>query len=312
MVFLKMTGRCGNQMFQYAFARKVMEENKCNELCIDISIIRNSAKKTKDKWWVNALTLFKTHRFVERDIDFAKDLSIRQRMLLREKIFLDEKLRPKLKDKYDSINKRFNEKLNKNGIYYGGGVIHNIEATKGNVYVQGYFEDRSYFDDIRDILCDELYPKKDIEPKNKDFFDLICNNNSVCVSFRKWLGEVTGKEFTKREVCTQQYYVDAIEKMKTMVPDAVFIVFSDDVEWVKQNFDFSMIENAVYFEDGTDSLDEKLRLMFSCKHFIMSNSTFCWWAQYLCKNNDKVVISPKRWFSGEREDHLLQDDWIKV
>ena len=64
--------------------------------------------------------------------------------------------------------------------------------------------------------------------------------------------------------------------------------------------------------DGTDPVWEKLRLMSACKHFVVSNSTFSWWTQYLSKSENKIVVSPSRWFNNDYESPLIGKDWIKI
>lgn len=61
------------------------------------------------------------------------------------------------------------------------------------------------------------------------------------------------------------------------LPDCTFFGFSDDIDWVKNNMEFP---GEVYYESGVDPVWEKLRLMSACKHFVLSNSSFSWWAQY--------------------------------
>ena len=100
--------------------------------------------------------------------------------------------------------------------------------------------------------------------------------------------------------------------MKEKIDNPLFVVFSDDIEWVKENMDFGA--SAIY-EDGTDPLYEKIRLMSSCKHFIISNSTFSWWVQYLSTNKKKIVIAPKKWKNiAYKKDtgklDIYEDFWI--
>lgn len=79
---------------------------------------------------------------------------------------------------------------------------------------------------------------------------------------------------------------------------------------MKKNIDFKDYE--VYSEIGNDPVWEKLRLMYSCKNFIISNSTFSWWAQYLSDNDEKLVICPSKWFNSDYVGDLIEDDFITI
>ena len=88
------------------------------------------------------------------------------------------------------------------------------------------------------------------------------------------------------------------------------LIFSDDIEWTKTVFrdeKFHIIENEPDYMD--------LYIMSMCTNNIIANSTFSWWAAWLNKNPDKIVISPKQWFSDEYE-HSVEDSipnsWIKI
>lgn len=99
------------------------------------------------------------------------------------------------------------------------------------------------------------------------------------------------------------------EGIKRRVAKPVFILFSDDMDWVRENV---RIDAECHYESGADPVWEKLRLMYSCRHFIIPNSTFAWWAQWLSRSEDKVVVSPERWFNDDRPQFLIQDDFIKI
>jgi hypothetical protein len=134
---------------------------------------------------------------------------------------------------------------------------------------------------------------------------------SVCVGVRR--GDVfrSQKVFYYSHVCDKEYFLDAINIIKNKRPNAVFVFFSNDIQWCKNEFGNLDIES--YYESGSDPVWETFRLMYSCKHFIISNSTLHWWAQYLSSNPDKIVISPDRWLNNVKnyDNTLLEDYFIK-
>ena len=52
--------------------------------------------------------------------------------------------------------------------------------------------------------------------------------------------------------------------------------------------------------------------MSACKHFVISNSTFSWWCQYLSDNEKTIVIGPKKWNNNSENNSWVQDEWIKI
>jgi hypothetical protein len=111
-------------------------------------------------------------------------------------------------------------------------------------------------------------------------------------------------------ICTEDYFYKGINVIKGKITNPIFFIFSDDIDWVKNNMEFK--NTKIYFEYGKDPVWEKLRLMYSCKHFIISNSTFSWWAQYLARNIDKIVVAPNRWRNYRRIADVYEPHWILI
>lgn len=107
------------------------------------------------------------------------------------------------------------------------------------------------------------------------------------------------------EDMSDNYYVRAMK----MFPDDKFVVFSDDIEWCKQQEMFKDCE----FSEGWDEISD-LNAMASCKHNIIANSSFSWWAAWLNPNPNKIVIAPKQWFANPADEHLIgiPSTWIRV
>lgn len=92
-----------------------------------------------------------------------------------------------------------------------------------------------------------------------------------------------------------------------------FFVFSDDLEWAKQNLDF--INQLSYVEFDNDiPAHEEMYLMSQCKFNIIANSSFSWWGAWLNINPDKIVIAPKKCFvdASINTKDLIPESWIRL
>jgi hypothetical protein len=108
-------------------------------------------------------------------------------------------------------------------------------------------------------------------------------------------------------LCSLSYY----ERAMQLFPNKTFLVFSDDIDWCKQNLKNN---NLIFVENNL--LDyEELHAMSLCSDNIIANSTFSWWGAYLNYNKDKVVVAPKNWFGHSvpvDTIDLCPDSWKKL
>lgn len=189
----------------------------------------------------------------------------------------------------EPIEKRFAEK----GFHYDPIPFHD------NLSIDGYFQSAKYFDNI-DIH--ELFKFKH-EYSTYPFPDKYASIHVRRTDYLKYPDH--------HPLCTLEYYREAIKRSGYKN----FIVFSDDTEWCRENFTDKKY-TFVFSNGRTDIEDFQLMSQYKCN--IISNSTFSWWAAYLNKNPDKVVITPSEdnWHGPgyAHYDHsdLLPWNWIQI
>ncbi len=178
-----------------------------------------------------------------------------------------------------------------------------------NCFTYGSFEIVDYIDGIEGILKREFTPVHPCRKENERLYEVIRTTNSICLAVRR--GDFMREEFRKTfYVCDVEYFKRAVDYMKKHVENPVFIVFSNDIAWVKENI---KIDGTVYYESGSDPVWETFRLMYSCKHFVISNSTLHWWAQWRSENENKIVVAPDRWYNvKEAENHLMLPSFVRI
>ncbi len=228
------------------------------------------------------------------DLEFLLDESfyLEQSKVTPRKFNLD--LFPNIKySKIDSeINYHFFEKVTDSQFPN----IKKLEKNK-NYLLEGYFQSESYFFPVADLIRKELSVSKEKEEEFRNKYDLT---NSTSIHIRR-TDYLTSGGF--HPILPLSYYSKALSFLKSK---NVF-VFSDDIQWCKENLEFDnlcFIENSNNYED--------LWLMSLCDNNIIANSSFSWWAAWLNRNKNKKVISPKIWFNGMSNNFMIPNDWISI
>lgn len=304
MCEIEMGGRLGNQLFQYAAVRNYMEQYNKSDLKINFS---------KLVYGLNFENELKNFNVIDyEEIEPRAGLNIKQKILIKFMNFSEDLMKKFFKGtnvkikKFELLMKNF---LMKNGVYYFNyGYVDFLPSKYENIIFKGTFESAKYFENIENKIREEFTPKHEKLKKNLELYNKIENTESVCVTIRR--GDfLTDEHKSIHYVCTPEYFYKSINKINELIQNPQYIVFSDDVEWCKNNMNFP--EGTLY-ESGDDPVWEKLRLMYECKHFIISNSTFSWWAQFLSRNENKKVIAPTKWKNTFQNNDIYQDNWILI
>ena len=110
------------------------------------------------------------------------------------------------------------------------------------------------------------------------------------------------------------YFANAFRVIQGRVHSPKVYIFSDDIEWCKANLMFDCDVTHVGHEFAGVKFACYLWLMSHCRHFIIPNSTFAWWAAWMNVGRDKIVVAPKRWFTDETisTSDLIPKTWIQV
>ena len=176
-----------------------------------------------------------------------------------------------------------------------------------NTYLMGYWQSERYFRDNRDLLLKEFTVDVQTEGINAETTYQISRTCSVAIHIRR--GDYVGTRY--HGLCSPEYYERGMETMARTIGSPHFFVFSDEPEWVRENFSTAYPFTVVGHNDPDEPVPD-LALMKLCKHQIIANSTFSWWGAWLNENPRKVVISPKRWFSDLPSDSIIPDEWIRI
>jgi hypothetical protein len=188
-----------------------------------------------------------------------------------------------------------------------------FERIKSDTMLDGYWQSEKYFESIRASILNEITIQSNSEAYLSFHKQIISANNAIFIHVRR--GDYISNPETLKfhGVKGLDYYKTALTKLRSSFNTSSIFIFSDDIEYVKNNFtwigDYAII-------DGNLKDYEELMLMSECKHAIIANSSFSWWGAWLIKNPNKLVIAPERWFEDEAMHKQSQDiipaSWMKI
>lgn len=185
-----------------------------------------------------------------------------------------------------------------------------MNPSKGITFYYGGWHSEKYFVESKNSIIKTFDFNPPIDQENLDHINNISQINSVSIHVRR--GDFFNSDNINLfgDVCTKKYFEKAIGLIESKVPNAIFFVFSNDLNWVKENL---IISNVVYVScnSGKNSWKD-MYLMSLCKHNIIANSTFSWWGAWLNKNEKKIVVSPKRFLKNDRKTDVYPDNWLKI
>lgn len=179
-----------------------------------------------------------------------------------------------------------------------------------NIYWGGWHSEKYYQFIEQNIRSLFRFNFNSLNTKSLDLKGRLDKCESVSLHVRR--GDYVNK-YNKNifgDVCSIEYYYKAINYIRVRVQNPIFVIFSDDIEWVRKNI---KLENCIFVDwnHGKDSWQD-MCLMSLCKHNINANSTFSWWGGWLNSNLDKIVIVPKSFISGIFTPDIYPETWIKL
>lgn len=308
MVIIQLAGGLGNQMFQYALYLQLKSLGR--EVKIDdvSGFLRDAQRKP-------ALVPFGVtyERPTAKELETMLDSSMLPWQRVRRKLF------GRHKKAYFEESKRFMPEI--------------LECD--DVYLEGYWQSEKYFWKIGDLLrrvYDTNGPVQYLMQKGvwqrcaggqksaAQYAMGINNTRSVSVHIRRGDYLTPENQALFGGICTEAYYIEGMRLMRERYPGCSFYLFCNDKEWARENYAGRGDVTLVDLPHGDEnSIDEKMDLdcaefvlMSRCKHHILANSSFSWWASYLSPGPDSFVLVPDRWLNHVDCSDFYREDMNKI
>jgi hypothetical protein len=185
-----------------------------------------------------------------------------------------------------------------------------VYTAAPNSVFYGYWQTEKYFE--KEIIRTELQMPKGIpNDATNQLVSAMSKLNSTFVAVRR--GDyLTPSNMATLGCMSLNYYLAGMRYIEERASDVHFFIFSDDPNWCRENF---RMKNCTVLDCNTGGPHWDIWLMSFCQHAVIANSSFSWWGAWLGDTQpNRIVISPKRWFTSPTLDSrdIVPERWIKL
>jgi hypothetical protein len=293
MIIVKLMGGLGNQMFEYAAGRalalKFDTPLKCDTTFLLDRTIKNIVFRDFD------LDIFPNISFPTASAEEIHSLTTSKKSFIHKIAAKISKSTTYFKEQSFAYDKTF-------------------ESLGSNTYLDGYWQSEKYFKPVEAEIRNDFSFSAFQIASNEELKKHILSCNSVCLNVRR--GDFVNHEGSSSHhgFTGLDYYNKGFEVIRSKINDPHYYIFSDDIEWCRANITPGTETTFVGHEVAGKKFADYLQLMTNCKHFLIPNSSFAWWAAWLNTHEQKVVITPKKWFNDPsiKTNDLIPSDWIRI
>lgn len=300
MIIVRLQGGLGNQMFQYAFAKKLATKYKTG-VKIDLTLLQ-----CRDNIADLVIRNFDLD-FFNLNSEFVTAKEIKQ---------YNGAISPTF---YQRITYKLNTLLNRYPLIIQEQHdydIKQINSITNNSCIVGRWQSELYFKDISHEIkncfsLDSFTPNQ----YTLDVYNRIKEKQIISIQIRR--GDyVTHKRYSKEIGALDiSYYHLAIEEVKKLIqkPSPIhFIIISDDIAWCNKNLKITDNVDFISQEKNKVGYFSDLWLLTKSNHSIISNSTFSWWGAWLSEKPESIIIAPKNWNRNKVSTNIVPDRWIQI
>ncbi|MCD8318022.1 MAG: alpha-1,2-fucosyltransferase [Paraprevotella sp.] len=180
------------------------------------------------------------------------------------------------------------------------------------IYFKGFYQSERYFAEVADdVRKTFVFDVRKAGARTIRVMDEM-RADPAAVSLHVRRGDYVSEKHWKSLgcICQRAYYLNAMSALEKRVSHPHYYVFSEDLDWVKDNLPLADAD-FVDWNRGEDSWQDMM-LMSHCRHHIICNSTFSWWGAWLNPSPDKIVVAPAKWARDRDSRTIAPEDWILI